>query len=134
MDLSRLRLKVRDLTHERLGLENRLLLHERLLKGCLVRVRTRCGQPNCRCKKSRKHRHGPHLYLSVNVRGKTRMIHVPKAWVEKTEVWAKSTQSYRAARREWLTIQKELWKIFMRMEQLKAQALPYGPEPKEAGQ
>jgi hypothetical protein len=130
MNLSHLRLKVRDLTRERLSLENRLLLHERLVRGCLVRVRTRCGQPNCRCKKSPKHRHGPHLYLSVNVRGKTRMIHVPQAWVDRTEVWVKSAQSYRRTRKEWLNIQKDLWKIFMQMEELKSQALPYGPQKK----
>lgn len=131
MDISRLRLKARDLAHERLGLENRLLAHERFVRGCLVRLRTRCGQPDCRCKLSRKHRHGPHLYLSVSARGKTRMIHVPKAWVGRTEVWTRSAQSYRAARKKWLAIQKDLWKIFMQMEQLKAQALPYGPGKKE---
>jgi hypothetical protein len=130
MDISHLRLKARDLAHERLGLENRLLAHERFVKGCLVRLRTRCGQPDCRCRQSRKHRHGPYLYLSVSARGKTRMIHVPQAWTGKTEGWVKSAQSYRAARKEWIAIQKDLWKIFMQMERLKAQALPYGPEKK----
>jgi len=127
MDLSHLRLKMRYLARERLRMENRLLMHERLARGCLVRVRTRCGQPNCRCKKSDKYRHGPHLYLSVNVDGKTRMIHVPKAWVAQTEGWVKSAQSYRKTRKEWLKIQKNLWKVFMQMEQLKTQELPYGP-------
>lgn len=133
MDISHLRLKARDLAHERLGLETRLLAHERFVKGCLVRLRTRCGQPDCRCKQSPKYRHGPYLYLSVSARGKTRMIHVPKGWAEKTEGWVKSAQSYRAARKEWITIQKELWNIFMRMERLKAQALPYGPGKKAGG-
>ena len=130
MDTSRLRLRIRDLAHERSILEERLLQHERLAKGSLVRVRTRCGQPNCRCKKSRRHRHGPHLYLSLAIRGKTRMVYVPQAWAEQTEAWIKAAQSHRAARRKWLKIQKELWMIFVAMERLKSLPLPYGPKKK----
>lgn len=58
---------------------------------------------------------------------------MPKDWVDKTEVWVKLAQSYRRTRKEWLKIQKHLWKVFMQMERLKAQALPYGPQEKEAG-
>ena len=130
MNLSRLRRQVLDLAKERSDLESRLIKHERLVKGSLVYLRTRCGNRNCRCHQHKKHRHGRHLYLSLSLGGSTRMVYVPKAWVEKTEAWVCQARSHRKARKEWLRINQRLWTIWMDMERLKMQPLPYEPKKK----
>ena len=130
MDLSSLRSRVLDLAKERSDLEARLLKHERFVKGSLVYLRTRCGKPNCRCQKSKRQRHGPRLYLSISREGRQRMVYVPKDWEEKTCVLVEQARSFREARKQWIKINQRMWKIFMEMERLKAQQLPYGPEKK----
>ena len=58
------------------------------------------------------------------------MVYVPKDWVEKTSVLVEQARSFRAARKQWLKIDGQLWKIFMDMERLKTQSLPYEPKKK----
>lgn len=130
MDLSRLRLQALDLAKERSDLESSLIKHERFVKGSLVYLRTRCGKRGCRCHRHKKHRHGRHLYLSLSLNGRTRMVYVPKPWVQKTEEWVKQARSYRETRKQWLRITQRLWKIWMEMEGLKTQPLPYEPRKK----
>ena len=131
MNISRLRRNVLDLAQERSSLETRLIKHERFVKGSPVYLRTRCGKPSCRCRGAKRDRHGPRLYVSIVVSGKQRMVYVPKEWVEKTCALVEQARSFRAARKQWLKINQQLWKIFRQMEQLKVQALPYGPGKKE---
>lgn len=130
MNISRLRLRILNLVKERSALEARLLKHERFVKGSLVYLRTSCGKPNCRCRRSKKHRHGPRLYVSIVLQGRQRMVYVPKDWVEKTSALVERARSFRAARKQWLKIDGQLWKIFMDMERLKTQSLPYEPKKK----
>src|SRR3989304_10443304 len=130
MDISRLRLHALDRAKERSDLEARLIKHERFVKGSLVDLRTRCGKPSCRCQRSKKQRHGPRLYVSIVLQGKQRMVYVPKEWAEKTRILVEEARSFRAARKQWLKINQLLWKIFMNMERLKTQPLPYEPKKK----
>lgn len=130
MNISHLRRNVLDLAQERLGLEARLIKHERFVKGSPVYLRTRCGKPSCRCRGAKKHRHGPRLYVSIVVSGKQRMVYVPKQWMEKTCMLVEQARSFRAARKQWLKINQQLWKLFMDMERLKTQPLPYEPKKK----
>lgn len=130
MNIGRLRLQVLDLAKERSDLETRLIMHERFAKGSLVYLRTRCGRDGCRCQKSKKQRHGPLLYVSLNLQGRTRMVYVPKEWVEKTRTLVEKARSFRAARKQWLKINERLWKIFIEMERLKTGPLPYEPKKK----
>ena len=46
-----------------------------LIRGCLVTMVRVCGRRNCRCFKGFKHRS---LYLSQSVKGKLKMIYIPK--------------------------------------------------------
>ena len=46
-----------------------------LIRGCLVTMIRVCGRSNCRCAKGYKHRS---LYLSQSVKGKLKMIYIPK--------------------------------------------------------
>lgn len=130
MNLSRLRLQALDLAKERSDLESVLIKHERFVKGSLVYLRTRCGNRSCRCHSHKRHRHGRHLYLSLSLGGRTRMVYVPRAWVERTEGWVKQARAYREARKQWLRINQRLWKVWMEMERLKVQPLPYAPKEK----
>lgn len=130
MNISCLRLRILKLAKERSDLEARLLKHERFVKGSLVYLRTSCGKPNCRCRRSKKHRHGPRLYVSIILQGKQRMVYVPKAWEEKTSALVEQARLFRAARKQWLKINGQLWKFFMNMERLKTQRLPYEPKKK----
>ncbi len=130
MNISNLRLSVLNLVKERSNLEARLLKHERFVKGSLVYLRTSCGKPNCRCQRSKKYRHGPRLYVSIILQGKQRMVYVPKDCVEKTSALVEQARSFRAARKQWLKINGQLWKIFMNMELLKTQPLPHEPKKK----
>lgn len=130
MDISCLRLRILKLAKERSELEARLLKQERFVKGSLVYLRTSCGKPNCRCRRSKKHRHGPRLYVSIILQGRQRMVYVPKAWEEKTSALVEQARLFRAARKQWLKINGQLWKIFMNMERLKTQRLPYEPKKK----
>ena len=50
--------------------------------------------------------------------------------MEKTRMLVEQARSFRAARKEWLKINQQLWKIFMEMERLKTQPLPYEPKKK----
>mgnify|MGYP001572193843 FL=1 len=58
------------------------------------------------------------------------MVYVPKQWMEKTRMLVEQARSFRAARKQWLKINQQLWKIFMDMERLKTQPLPYEPKKK----
>jgi hypothetical protein len=58
------------------------------------------------------------------------MVYVPRDWVEKTSALVEQARSFRAARKQWLKIDGQLWKIFMDMERLKTQSLPYEPKKK----
>ena len=52
------------------------LLHsESVLAGSLVTMVHTCGKKHCRCRRGQKHRS---LYLSIKLRGKRKMIFVPK--------------------------------------------------------
>ncbi len=67
-----------------------------LIRGSLIERSTRCGNPNCRCRKGR--RHGPYFYLSVTLGvGKTKSYYVPQGKVEQVR---EGIASYRRAVRQ----------------------------------
>lgn len=56
------------------------LVHDKeIVLGSLVEMKRKCGKPNCKCVKGRKH---VSLYLSCRYKGKRKMICLPKG-VEK---------------------------------------------------
>ena len=67
--------------------------HLALLRGCLIRLRRKCGKPNCRCA------HGqPHVSpaLSVSVRARTKLLTLPPHFVPPVTA---ALQRYRRRRR-----------------------------------
>ncbi len=60
---------------------------EESIRGTLVIMSRFCGKPNCRCQKGYKHKS---VYLSQSQKGKTKMIYIPEASVEKVKGYIKN--------------------------------------------
>ena len=56
-----------------------LRIRARIIKGSPVNIARECGQPNCRCRKGKKH---VSLYVSRSVKGKTTMTYIPHRYEE----------------------------------------------------
>lgn len=56
-----------------------LRINSRIIKGSPVSLARECGQPNCRCRKGKKH---VSLYLSRSVKSRTTMTYIPHRYEE----------------------------------------------------
>jgi len=59
-----------------------------ICKGSLIQRSLPCGNPNCRCHKDPKHRHGPYYQLSWKEKGKSMahfvspdLVHLYREWI-----------------------------------------------------
>lgn len=52
------------------------------MRGSVVNIKRKCGKSYCHCQKGGKHLHHS-LYISINVKGRTHMIYVPKKYEKK---------------------------------------------------
>lgn len=50
---------------------------EDMVQGGLSETSRRCGNPNCICQRDPQRLHGPHLYITYRVDGKSRSLYVP---------------------------------------------------------
>src|ERR1041385_1046686 len=69
----------------------------KMVQGGLSETTRRCGNPNCICQRDPKRLHGPHLYITLRVDGKSRSLYVPPA----------HAQGARQAQQAWA----DFWKI-----------------------
>lgn len=77
MDLSALRKQISTLTAKRAGMEKELLqFRHKIVKGSLYTRYTACQKGNCKCTKGKLH--GPFLFMSDKVKGKTVYRYVGK--------------------------------------------------------
>jgi hypothetical protein len=117
MDLASLRKRVGKLARERYALE-RLLLgtlsRKELLPGSLVEKYKACNKPGCKCLKGELH--GPFLYLSLNERGKTKMVFIPRGLWHKTRDRAERYRRWRRARARMVKINSEILRLLDEME------------------
>lgn len=60
--------------------DRRITNPSKVIRGTLVTLKRFCGKMNCKCVKGYKHEA---LYISQGIKGKTRMIYVPKNSVRK---------------------------------------------------
>ena len=127
--LSCCRQQVRAVQAGRVTLEAALMGSEPLVEGCLVEVRTVCGKAACRCKTSKRFRHGPYLHLSLLRKGKTRMIHLPKQWEEEVKAGVAAARRFRKTRRQWRALQKQMEDLWRQVERNRKH-LPYEPKKK----
>jgi hypothetical protein len=66
------------------GLMEEILEHKEFLKGSLVRTRTRCGRPNCRCAKGQRHEV---WHLSYKEKGQTKRVYIPEDLAGEVRTW-----------------------------------------------
>ena len=125
--LSRYRQQVRAVQAERQALEALLMGSEPLVEGCLVVVRNVCGKAACRCKTSKRLRHGPFLHLSLLRKGKTKMIHIPKQWEQEVKTGVEAAQRYRKARQQWRVLEGQMQNLWRQVERNRKH-LPYEPK------
>lgn len=128
--LSRCRSQVLSLQAERQALEATLMGSETLAEGCMVVVRKVCGKAACRCKRSKRLRHGPFLHLSLLRHGKIRTIHVPKQWEEEVKRGVEAARRFRKAHQQWKVLQKHMDALWRQVERNRKH-VPY--EPKKRG-
>ena len=127
--LSRWRLQVRAVQAGRAALEAALMGSEALVEGSVVEVRTVCGKAGCRCRRGKRHRHGPYLHLSLFRKGKTRMIHLPREWCDEVKAGVAAARAFWRARREWRALGKRMDKLWQLVEKSR-RYLPYEPKKK----
>lgn len=127
--MSRYRQQVRAVQAARQSLESALMDSGALVEGCLVVVRTVCGKAACRCRTSKRWRHGPYLHLSLLRKGKTRMIHLPRQWEEEVRAGVAAARRFRKARRQWRALNKQMENLWRKVERNRRQ-LPYEPPKK----
>ena len=77
-----------------------LLPQKPLLIGSLVSMSRVCGKPGCKCTQGELH---PGLYLSLRVKEKRKMIHVP--------------QSLEAKVRQWVGTYQEVWQLMEKVSE-----------------
>lgn len=126
-ELSRYRQQVRAAQAARQSLEAALMGSGALVEGCLVVVRTVCGKAACRCRTSKRWRHGPYLHLSLLRKGKTRMIHLPRQWEEEVKAGVEAARRFRKSRKQWRVLQKRMENLWRQVERNRKQ-LPYEPK------
>jgi hypothetical protein len=65
---------------------------ENMVQGGLSETSRRCGSPSCICQRDPKRLHGPHLYITYRIEGKSRSLYVPpehaKAARRAQQAWA----------------------------------------------
>lgn len=69
-----MRVKIKGLPRKRRRALKALQVNPRIIKGSPVSLARACGQPNCRCRKGKKH---VSLYLSRSLKGRTTMLYIP---------------------------------------------------------
>ena len=58
-------------------LQRLLQATETMVQGGLSETSRRCGNPNCICQRDPERLHGPHLYITYRLDGKSRSLYVP---------------------------------------------------------
>ena len=114
MQPSKLRRKIEKLDKERGRLLQKLIRPEEMVAGSIYQVHKRCGNPNCRCARGRKH--GPFTCLSVSDSGRRRVIFVRR----QDEIWVKvQATKYREYQKMMARVRKLNDAIFELLKQLR---------------
>ncbi len=75
-----------------------------LLRGSLVSLKTRCGNPNCRCARGEKH---VSTVVEQHNKGKTRMRTVPSEQLQEVKQWI---ENYKEAKGLMEVISEAHWR------------------------
>ena len=78
-----------------------------VMRGSVVRLANKCGNPNCRCAQGEKHQQ---LYFSVSKKGKTKLIFLGKSRVQKAKEYVDNYKTMVAILEEMTEINMQLLK------------------------
>ncbi len=115
--------KIERLFEERNRLERILLEQKRLIKGSVIQRYKKCGRKECHCAVEGK-MHGPYLYLSRRIDGKTRLKRIgaaEEAWVTRC---ASNYREFRKARERMVKITSTIMDLINRLEEAKSEDYP----------
>jgi len=104
------------LRQRKFELVRRFHLPEDLLPGSLSLSHLRCGKPTCHCAEGSGH---PVWSLTFMVRGKKRVQHIPKDWVEDVRRRVEAGREFQDALREVLAANAQLL-VLARQQRRKA--------------
>ena len=104
------------LRQRKFELVRRFHLPEDLLPGSLSLSHLRCGKPTCHCAEGSGH---PVWSLTFMVRGKKRVQHIPKDWVEDVRRRVEAGREFQDALREVLAANAQLM-VLARQQRRKA--------------
>ena len=76
-----------------------------LLPGSLSLTHRRCGQPTCHCASGQGH---PIWYLTFMVKGKKRVEHIPREWVEEVRRLVEGGRQFKDAVSEVFSLPAQL--------------------------
>jgi len=85
-----------------------------LLKGSIYRKYKTCNKQGCKCMRGKKH--GPFMYLSLKIDGRSKLIYIPKDMEGKVMVYASSYQRWRKIRAHIVRCQREMLELLDRLE------------------
>ncbi len=78
-----------------------------VMRGSVVKIANKCGNPNCRCAQGQKHHQ---LYFSVSKKGKTKLIFLGKSKVQKARKYSDNYKTMVAIIEEMTDINMQLLK------------------------
>lgn len=120
---SLLRQRAVRLLAEARALETRLLGHDRLVRGSLIRRPKFCGKVGCKCTRGEAHPAG--LYLSRLEHGVARPRFVRAADQERVMREAEDYRAFRTALRRWRVISKELNGLWEMLGKAREDSYPF---------
>ncbi len=115
--------KIEQLFEKRNELERILLQNQSLIKGSVIKRFKKCGRKQCRCETENKP-HGPYLYLSRRVEGKTRLKRIgseEESWVMEC---ASNYREFRKAREQMVKINSAIMDLLNMLEDVKSENYP----------
>ncbi len=58
-----------------------------VMRGTFIKWYGKCKNPNCKCHRGKKHRHGPYYRVSYSKGGRAHHVYVPLEDKEKAKLW-----------------------------------------------
>lgn len=118
-------ISVTQLQQRRQALLRRLANAKPFIQGTLVKVGTRCGNPNCRCARGEKHE-AWHLSRSVN--GRTKTSYVPVELHEEVAAWTQEYQRIREVLEEVSRISEQIMTTHVARKRARQRNQAVGPK------
>ena len=112
----RLKVNINWLKRKRAALLKKLKACGPFVDGSIVRVRRRCGNPNCRCAQGDKHES---LYLQYQVKGRTKAVYIPVDLEEEIKGWSMEWKKIKEIIHEISKIQKSIIRRYVKEKRQK---------------